>query len=97
MISALQWIFGVAIIAALVLSVFYSIRSRRQNDARLRGLYAARLNICMGLMLMSIALFQFSFFSGSSIRVVVGALFLLLGLFNLFAGIRNHSFFTRQG
>jgi hypothetical protein len=49
----------------------------------------------MGLMLILIAPVQMLIFTGSSVRVVVGAVFCLLGLFNLFAGLRNHSHFTR--
>lgn len=96
MINALQWIFGIVIILSSLSSVVFSFRSRRSRDVRLRGLYAARMNISMGIMLIFIALFQMVIFSGSSIRVVVGSVFLLLGLFNLFAGARNHGHFRRM-
>ncbi len=95
MVNALQWVFGALIIVTCVLSALYSFRSRRSTDGRMRGLYASRMNISMGLMLIFIAIIQMFLFSGSSIRVVIGALFFLLGLFNLFAGMRNHSHFSR--
>ncbi|RED56603.1 YtpI family protein [Cohnella lupini] len=95
MVNALQWVFGALIIVTCVFSALYSFRSRRSADGRLRGLYASRMNISMGLMLVFIAIIQMFLFSGSSIRVVIGALFFLLGLFNLFAGMRNHSHFSR--
>jgi uncharacterized membrane protein len=53
------------------------------------------MNICMGLMLIFIAALMMILFTGSSVKVVVGGLFILLGLFNLFAGLRNHSHFAR--
>ncbi|WP_130613256.1 YtpI family protein [Cohnella abietis] len=95
MLNTLQWVFGAIILVTCCLSAFNSFRARRSTEVRLRGLYTSRMNISMGLMLIFIAFFQMFMFSGSSVRVVIGSLFLLLGLFNLFAGIRNHSHFTR--
>jgi uncharacterized membrane protein HdeD (DUF308 family) len=95
MIMVLQWVFGISIIVSSILSATYSFKARRSTDARLRGLYSSKMNISMGIMLIFIALIQMFMYSGSSIRVVVGALFILLGLFNLFAGIRNHAHFAR--
>jgi formate hydrogenlyase subunit 3/multisubunit Na+/H+ antiporter MnhD subunit len=95
MIDALEWVFGALIIVTCFLSALYSFRSRRTRDGRLRGLYASRMNISMGLMLIFIAALLMIVFTGSSVKVVVGALFILLGLFNLFAGLRNHSHFAR--
>jgi uncharacterized membrane protein len=95
MIAILQWTLAVLIIATSAGSVYFSYRSRRTADPKRRGLYAARMNICMGLMLLFIALIQMLLFSGSTLRVIVGALFMLLGLFNLFAGLRNHAYYSR--
>ncbi|TFE27837.1 YtpI family protein [Cohnella luojiensis] len=95
MVNTLQWVFGALIIVTCFLSALYSFRSRRTNDGLQRGLYASKMNISMGLMLIFIAIIQMFLFSGSSLRVVIGALFFLLGLFNLFAGMRNRSHFTR--
>ncbi|MBB6635916.1 YtpI family protein [Cohnella thailandensis] len=94
--SALQWILGALVILSSVLSVFFSYRSRRTANAVLRGLYGARMNICLGSTLILLALIQMLLFSGSTLRVIVGAVFLVLGLFNLFAGMRNHSHFTKH-
>lgn len=91
-----MWALGALIVLTSVLSVVFSIRSRRSADGKQRGLNAARMNVCMGLMLILIAVIQMFMFSGSTVRVVVGALFFLIGLFNLFAGIRNHAAFSRM-
>lgn len=96
MINALQWILGIIVAVTAVLSFIFSYRSRRSADPILRGLNASRMNICIGLMLIFLALIQMVLFSGSTLRVVVGAVFMLLGLFNLFAGLRNHAYFTRH-
>lgn len=94
--ATLSWIFGIAILATLILSVGFSFRSRRSADPVLRGLLAARMNICLGLMLILLALLQMFIYSGSTLRVIVGSVFLVLGIFNLFAGLRNHAFFTKR-
>jgi uncharacterized membrane protein HdeD (DUF308 family) len=95
MVYILQWVFGALIIVTSILSALYSFRARRATDSRLRGLYSSRMNMSMGFMLIFISLIQMFLFSGSTLRVVIGALFFLLGLFNLFAGLRNHSHYTR--
>lgn len=92
----IQKILPVFIIVALMVSLFYSFRSRRSQDPRLRGLYASRMNIAMGAMLIIIAITQLFFFTDSNTRRIFGVVCFLLGMFNLFAGLRNHSHFTRQ-
>lgn len=95
--AALQYILSTAVIVTCAMSVYYSSRKRRTDDAKKGGIYAARMNICMGLMLIFIALIQILLFETSTVRVIVASVFLLLGLFNLFAGLRNHGYYSRPG
>ncbi|MFE5318809.1 YtpI family protein [Paenibacillus sp. NPDC056579] len=92
----IQKILPVVIVLTLLVSLFYSFKSRRSQDPKLRGLYASRMNIAMGIMLIIIAVSQLFFFTDSNTRRVFGVVCFLLGMFNLFAGLRNHSYFTRQ-
>jgi hypothetical protein len=94
--QTIQTILSVLIVITLAMSVYYSIRSRKQTDPKLRGLYTSRMNISMGIMLVIIAITQLFFFTDSNIRRVFGTICFLLGLFNLFAGLRNHSVFSRK-
>ncbi|MCA1291695.1 YtpI family protein [Paenibacillus sp. alder61] len=96
MIEALTYILYACLIVSSVCSIFFSIKSRRSLDARIRGIAQAKSNISMGTMLIMLALIQMLIFSGSTVRVVVGALFMVLGAFNIFAGIRNHGIFSRR-
>ncbi|GBF73991.1 hypothetical protein PA598K_02319 [Paenibacillus sp. 598K] len=89
-----QWLFIAGIIASLLSSVFFSLRARRSAEPVQRGLYTARMNISMGLMLLLMAGIQMVMFAGDTVRVIVGSIFLLLGLFNLFAGLRNHRHYS---
>jgi len=93
----LQAALGVAILLFAALSVAFSILHRRARSHARKGLLQARMNICMGLMLVGIAAIQILLFDTSTVRVIVGTVFLLLGLFNLFAGLRNHAYFARLG
>ncbi|MGM0880053.1 MAG: YtpI family protein [Bacillota bacterium] len=89
----IQWLLAPGILISLVFSVIFSFKSRRSTDARMRGIYAARMNICMGVMLLIIALVQLFLSAESTLRIVIGALFMVLGVFNLFAGLRNLSLY----
>lgn len=97
MMGTILTILYVFIALALISSVFHSIKSHREKDTRQRGIYTARMNISLGSLLILLAVIQLFLFSGSSIRVVIGALFLLLGCFNLYAGFRNYSYFSKMG
>ncbi|MFC5647612.1 YtpI family protein [Paenibacillus solisilvae] len=94
MLIVLHWILVVLIVAASLVSVTFSFKSRRSSDGRMRGIYAARMNMSMGAMLILVAVFMMLAYSGSTVKVIIGALFIVLGLFNLFAGMRNHSVYT---
>ena len=89
--SALYLVF----LVALILSAYYSVRYRRQATEKLRGLYAAKMNISMGVMLMAISAIQLFLFSGFYLRIIFGSVCLLLGLFNLFSGLRSHMHYSR--
>ncbi|MCA0755340.1 YtpI family protein [Paenibacillus sp. N4] len=89
----MQWLFAPGIFISLVCSVVFSFKSRRSKDGRTKGIYAARMNISMGVMLMFIALVQMFLAGESTARIVIGAVFLVLGVFNLFAGLRNLSLY----
>lgn len=90
----LQWLLVMGILITLIMTSYYSIRARRSREPRERGLHTAHMNINMGAMLLLMSLIQMVMFSGSTVRMIVGAIFLLLGLFNLFAGLRNRSLFS---
>jgi ABC-type spermidine/putrescine transport system permease subunit II len=90
-----QSLLPLLIFVPLILSVYYSFKSRRSQDPKLRGIYSARMNMAMGAMLIVIAVSQLFFFTDSNMRRVFGTICLLLGLFNLFAGLRNYSAFNK--
>ncbi|PZE21463.1 YtpI family protein [Paenibacillus xerothermodurans] len=97
MLLALQaLLLPILIFVPLCFSVYYSVRSRRSEDPKQRGLLTAKMNIAMGIMLVVIAVAQLFFVESSNTSRVFGTICVLLGLFNLFAGMRNYSQFSRM-
>ncbi|GIO39362.1 hypothetical protein J41TS12_42230 [Paenibacillus antibioticophila] len=96
MIESLLYVLYAILIVSSVCSIVFSVKSRRSRDPQVRGLSQAKMNISMGFMLIVLSLIQMFMFSGSTVRVIVGALFMVLGAFNLFAGFRNYGLISRQ-
>ena len=96
MILTFQYILSTSILITLGLSAFYAIRYRRHTDPIERGILSARMNICMGLMLILLSVTQLFFFTDTAVRRVIATIFILIGLFNLYSGIRNHGAFSRK-
>ncbi|MEK8126791.1 YtpI family protein [Paenibacillus filicis] len=95
-LQTVQLSLSTLIVIAVAFSVYYSFRYRRQLDPVKRGILASRMNIAMGLMLILIALTQLFFFTDSVTRRIFGTICLLLGIWNLFAGLRNHLHYNRK-
>lgn len=90
-----QTIFVFLAFAAAGASVYFSARQRGADEEQ-RPLLAAKMNISMGLMLVCIAAIQLFFYFDSWVRIVVGIVFLLLGLVNLVSGLRRYSRFKSR-
>lgn len=94
--ATISSIISALIFASLMFSIFYSVRSRQAKEPITKGILAGKLNISMGALLIFISAIQLLYSNESTLRIVLGAVFLLLGLFNLFAGLRNLSFYRNQ-
>jgi formate-dependent nitrite reductase membrane component NrfD len=96
MLSVFSFLLTAVIIISLIFSVFYSYRYRTQTHPIKKGVFAAKMNIAMGFMLVSMAILQIFLFDANTIRTLLGIVFLLMGLFNFFSGVRNHMFYRAQ-
>jgi heme/copper-type cytochrome/quinol oxidase subunit 2 len=96
MLQSVQLILFIIIVILLLISVYFSFRYRREQNPQKRGIYASYMNICMGFMLIAIAITQLFFFTDSAFRRIFGTICLLLGLFNVFAGFRNYGMYQRM-
>ena len=97
MYTALQITLYAAFMIALVCSVYYSFAFRRQQDAKRRSLYQSRQNISMGAAMILLSLYPLFLMPGSNTGMIVGVIFLLVGCFNLYSGIRSHGVFRSRG
>lgn len=80
----------------LIGSIYFSFKRRRGTSQMEQGLAASKMNICMGLMLVTLGIMQLFITIQTWVNFTVGIVFALLGLFNLFAGIRNHSIYRKN-
>lgn len=76
-------------------SVFYSFKTRsyRKNaNFEMMKFYNAKANMSMGLMLVAMGSIQLFLFGADMTgwRMFIGIIFIALGLFNLYMGVRNY-------
>ncbi len=96
MLEILQYIHNFLFLITIGFSIFYSVKYRRERNPNYKGFMQAKLNISMGIMLTLLSLYPLLIIAGSSVGIVIGAMFLLIGLFNLFAGIRNWTIYKAR-
>lgn len=82
-------------VLACIGSAYFSVTGRRSKDQLDRAIYGATTNIMMGCMLIILAFIFMLIFSGSTVSIVIEALFLVLGAFNIFAGLRNRGYYKK--
>lgn len=95
MLTVIHYILYIILVLSVIAAALYSIRARRTADPADRGIYMSMMNIYMGMMLISLSLVCMFLFSGSTPAVIVEAVFLVLGAFNIFAGIRSRTYYSR--
>jgi glucose uptake protein GlcU len=96
MLAWFSFFLTTVIILSLLSTVFYSYRSRTHSDALKRRVLTAKMNISMGFMLVAMAMLQIFLFEANTMRTILGIIFLLLGLFNFFSGVRNHMHYSSR-
>ncbi|GAB6926649.1 hypothetical protein JCM10914A_06320 [Paenibacillus sp. JCM 10914] len=95
MITVIHYILYIILVLSVVAAALYSIKARRVSDPAKRGSLMAMMNICMGCMLVSLSLVCMFLFRGSTPAIIVEAAFMVLGLFNIFAGIRSRVYYSK--
>jgi hypothetical protein len=54
------------------------------------------MNVMLGAMLVTLSLISMFLFRGSTVNIIVEAAFLLIGVFNIFSGLRSYSYYSRS-
>lgn len=96
MIMLIKYVLFVLLVVFIIGAAVYSFASRRASDPLVKGLKRAVMNMLLGAMLVTLSLMSMFIFRGSTLNVVIEAAFLLLGIFNIFSGLRSHSFYSRS-
>ncbi len=92
----MSWIVFSLLIVQLLLTVYFSVRARTTLEPLRRGIFFARMNIMIGVTFLTLSLAQLFLSPYSWWRVSFAILVMLIGLYNLYVGIRNHGFYTRK-
>lgn len=95
MIMLIKYLLFVLLAVFMISAAVYSMSSRRAADPLVKGLKRSVMNVLLGAMLVTLSLMSMFIFSGSTLNVVIEAAFLLLGLFNIFSGLRSHGYYSR--
>lgn len=95
----MSFILSIVVILAAGFSIFYSMKTRtyrkQQNYSWMR-LYNAKTNVAMGVMLIGLAIIQFTFQHLDGWRMGVGTIFLIVGLINFFFGVKHYREYRPQ-
>lgn len=86
-------IFAVIIIFSLTMYIFYKVRYVRTSLPLEKKWLAAKCTISLGLFVATFGINQF-FIHQTMIGIVIGIIFLLLGGYNVSAGIRAYRYYT---
>ncbi|MGM1047927.1 YtpI-like protein [Paenibacillus uliginis N3/975] len=96
MLGIIRYVLFAVLVISCITAALYSIRARKMSDPLDRGIFHASTNIYMGIMLVALSFIAMLMFSGSTPAVIVEAVFMVMGAFNIFAGIRSKSYYSRQ-
>ncbi|AIQ28703.1 hypothetical protein P40081_11340 [Paenibacillus sp. FSL P4-0081] len=95
MIMLIKYLLFVLLVVFMISAAMYSFSSRRAADPLIKGLKRSIMNVLLGAMLVTLSLMSMFIFRGSTLNVVIEAAFLLLGIFNIFSGLRSHGYYSR--
>jgi hypothetical protein len=86
-------LFFVAIIIVTAILVFINNLAARRSEGNRRGFHQAKMNISMGVMFLAIAGMHFATPGGAWLRTLLNTLILVIGLINLYYGIKHYRHF----
>ncbi|MCE3200066.1 hypothetical protein JI735_20415 [Paenibacillus sonchi] len=96
MILFIKYVLFILMIICLIGAAVYSYTSRRAQNPLDKGAKRSIMNILLGAMLVSLSLICMFVFRGSTVNVIIEAVFLLIGAFNIFSGLRSYGFYSRN-
>jgi len=95
MIMIIKYLLFILLVIFVIGAAFFSTASRRATDPVEKGQKRSVMNVLMGAMLVDLALMAMFLFHGSTLNIIIEAAFLIIGLFNIFSGIRSNTYYSR--
>ncbi|WP_238654778.1 YtpI family protein [Paenibacillus piscarius] len=95
MILLIKYLLFALMVVFMISAAVYSYSSRRAADPLVKGAKRSVMNMLLGGMLVTLSLMSMFIFRGSTLNIVIEAVFLVLGLFNIFSGLRSYSYYSR--
>lgn len=96
MIMLIKYLLFILLIVFVIGAAVYSFSSRRASNPRDKGLKRSVMNVLLGAMLVTLALMSMFLFHGSTVNIIVEAVFLVIGAFNIFSGLRSYGYYNRN-
>ncbi|WP_139491752.1 YtpI family protein [Brevibacillus dissolubilis] len=85
------------IIAALAMSVYYSVTARRRGIHPLESrMTLGKMNVALGLLMLLFGANQYTFEDLTTVRIVIGALLMFVGAVNFYLGGKNYVNYRRE-
>ena len=95
MIMMIKYLLFILLVVFMISAAYFSTSSRRASDPYVKGQKRSIMNVMMGAMLVDLALMAMFIFQGSTLGIIVEAAFILIGLFNIFSGLRSKGYYSR--
>ncbi|MEK4155233.1 YtpI family protein [Paenibacillus odorifer] len=92
MVLFIKYLLFILLVIFVIGAAVFSISSRRALNPQDKGLKRSVMNVMLGAMLVTLSLISMFLFRGSTVNIIVEAVFLLIGAFNIFSGLRSYSF-----
>ncbi|AIQ46262.1 hypothetical protein R70723_10505 [Paenibacillus sp. FSL R7-0273] len=96
MIMLIKYLLFILLVVFMTGAAAYSLSSRRTSDPLEKGRRRSIMNVLLGAMLVTLSLMSMFLFRGSTLSVIVEAVFLVIGAFNIFSGLRSYGYYSRS-
>lgn len=96
MVMFIKYLLFILLVVFVIGAAVYSISSRRAANPQDKGLKRSIMNVMLGAMLVTLSLMSMFLFRGSTVNIIVEAIFLVIGAFNIFSGLRSYGYYNRN-
>lgn len=96
MVMFIKYLLFILLVVFVIGAAVFSLSSRRAINPMDKGLKQSIMNVMLGAMLVTLSVISMFLFRGSTINIIVEAIFLVIGTFNIFSGLRSYGYYSRN-